>query len=499
MRTGIFIGRALLLAATLLLGNLLLERFPLRWDLTDDQRYTLSPATLAILDSLPETVTVTAWFSEDLPPDLAVVRQDLKDMLVEYSARSDDRVRFEMIDPGQDAQKLQQVRQEGVRPLMAQTREKDRTANMQVYMGAVVRMAGRKATIPVVQRGSALEWALTSAILEVQEVAKPTVGILQGHGEPATAALDQLTLGLDPTYLVEPTTIYEAYPINERFHALLIIDPVDSFPAAHLRRLEEYMAKGHGVVIAYSAVRSDLSSSDVVRPGDVSMAAWLHDHGVNVRPMAVADEQCGQIKLMQAGMPVPISIPFPYYPVIGAYTDHPVANGMELAMFQFASPLTWNGDSTYHFEPIARSSPRSGLSLAPFRIDPSKRWAPDELDQGPQVLAAAVEGPASRFVVFGNGTFCTGIQAGQSVELPAGNIDLMVNALDWASGRTTLLTLRGKEVSYRPIQVPSDERRTWLKWSNLLVPMGLVLLWGAIHLLWRTRQRKQRMRPDHVR
>lgn len=503
MSRGGHLRNLLLLLAGLLLLNALARRFTLRWDLTDDDRYTLSPSTQAVLDSLPEHVTITAWFTQEMPPDLALVRQDLKDMLVEYAARSHDQVEFSMVDPTGDEAAIRRAQQEGVRPLMAQTREKDKAANMQVFMGAVVRMAGRKAVIPVVQRGAALEWALTSAILEVQRTSKPTVGVMQGHGEPSTGALDQLSLGLDPTYMVEPTTIYEAYPINERFHALLLIDPVDSLPPGQLRRLEEYMAKGHGVVVAYSAVRSDLTKSAQVVQAHPSMAQWLYTQGVAINPYAVADQRCGQIKIMQAGIPQPISIDFPYYPVIQQYTDHPVANGMDLAMFQFASPLSWNGDTTLRFMPIALSGPNSGLTPTPFTIDPQHRWTAAELGAGPQVLAAAVErnigGLSSRLVVFGNGTFCTGIQAGQPVELPSGNIDLMVNALDWVSHNTVMLELRGKETTYRPITMPEEGRRTALKWMNLLLPMALVGLAGLLHLLWRRRQRTQRTRPGHVR
>lgn len=495
---------ATLLLVCVVLLNALAQRVNWRWDLTEGGRYTLSPATLELLDTLPEAITVTGWFTEDLPPDLAVVRQDLKDMLVEYRARSGGRVDFEMIDPGAREGGVDQALNEGVRRLMATTRVKDQARNMPVFMGAVVRMAGRKAVIPVVQRGAALEWTLSSAIKEVSTTGKRTIGFLQGHGEPSTSAIDQLAVALSPSYLVEATAIYEQFPINDRFHSLVILDPVDSFPPTHLARISEYMARGHGVVVAYSTVRGDLSVSGTVTRNTSGLEHWLARQGVQMEMRLLADARCGQVQVMQAGMPVPVTINFPYQPLLQDFGAHPVTNGLDMALFQFATPLTCAPDSTHTCTPLLFSSDRSELVEAPFHIDLRREWTPADFTVGPQMLGAALEmsrpsADPSRLVVFGNGSFCTGIQGGKVVQLPPGNINLMVNAIDWVSHDTALLELRGKEAGHRPIEMPDEARRAWLKWMNLLLPMAVVLLLGAGRWWWRKRQRSARMAPGHVR
>lgn len=149
MRTrGQYMRNALLLVVAVVLVNLIGQRFKFRLDLTDDHRYSLSDATLKLLKDLPEAVTVTAWFTEEMPPDLAVARQDMKDLLVEYAARSKDNVVFEFIDPGKADSLEAKARQEGIQQLLATTREKDKAENLRIYMGATVRMGDRKAVIP---------------------------------------------------------------------------------------------------------------------------------------------------------------------------------------------------------------------------------------------------------------------------------------------------------------------------------------------------------------
>ena len=80
-----------------LLANIIGENISFRLDFTADQRYSLSDATKEILDDLAEPVTITAYFSEDLPPNVARVRQEFRDLLTEYANRSDGMVVYEFV------------------------------------------------------------------------------------------------------------------------------------------------------------------------------------------------------------------------------------------------------------------------------------------------------------------------------------------------------------------------------------------------------------------
>lgn len=499
-----FLRNVLLLLAALVLVNLLAQRFRTRIDLTGDARYTLAPATLDLLKKLPETVTVTAYFTERMPPDLARTRQDFQDLLVEYAARSNGQVVFEFIDPNSADSIAAKARAEGVRLLISETREKDKRENLKVYMGAVVRMGDRKAVIPAVPQEGALEWVLSSAIQRASITRKPVIGVVQGHHEPPVQMLDQLVGQLNELYDVEPMAIYDTFPINARFNTLLLIDPKDTIPPLQLQRLLEFMGRGNGLVLAYGAVDVDLSSSPVADLRRTDLEPWLRQLGVRIEPRIVTDAKCGQVQVMQSGLPFPVPVAFPYFPLIDHFGDHPVASGLDLAMFQFAAPLAFVGDTSIRYAPLLMSSGKSALLAPPAVVDIRKAWSDADFPDGPQVLGAALEGTfappqRSRAVVFTNGTFCNSFANGQPVQLPQGNVDLMVNAVDWVSHNTGLLELRGKEVSYRPIADVGDARRALLKWMNLLLPVALVIGYGLLRAQWRRRQRMRRMRPGHVR
>ena len=56
--------------AIILVANLLSRELYFRLDFTEDNRYTFSKATEEVIDELNGVVTITAYFSEDLPPQL---------------------------------------------------------------------------------------------------------------------------------------------------------------------------------------------------------------------------------------------------------------------------------------------------------------------------------------------------------------------------------------------------------------------------------------------
>ncbi len=502
-----FLRNSVLLIAALVLVNLIGQRFKFRLDLTADKRYSLSPATIQLLKNLPDAVTVSAYFTEKMPPDLAIARQDFKDLLVEYAARSNGHVVFEFTDPNSADSLEQKAQQEGIKPLLAQTREKDKAENLQVYMGATVRMGDRKTVIPVIQQGSALEWTVSSAIKEVSILEKPIVGLVQGHGEPRVQELNQLVQSLSVMYSVQPMSIYDSVPIHDRFTALLMVDPKDTISPMKLERLHDFMAKGKGVVIAYNAVGSDLGSTPVAAMRYTGIEPWLAQHGIRVEQKIVTDARCNQVQVMQqmGNFSMPVQLPFPYFPVISSFADHPVSKGLDVVVYQFCAPLSSIGDSTFHFTPLLFTSEKSNALPSPQFIDIHKQWTDADFTAGPQTVGAEVESifggtrPA-HLIVFSNGGFCvSGSGQQQPAQLPDGNINLVVNAVDRATGSNDLLGLRGKEINYRPLDTISDAKRGALKWLNLLLPALLAVIYGIGRRAWRRKQRAQRMAPDHVR
>ena len=101
----------LLIFGVVILLNLVGDRFFMRLDFTADRRYTLSEATRNILGSLKEPVTITAYFSEEMPQQFAQLRRDFREELVEYASRSNGKVVFDFVNPNADEASEQKAMQ----------------------------------------------------------------------------------------------------------------------------------------------------------------------------------------------------------------------------------------------------------------------------------------------------------------------------------------------------------------------------------------------------
>ena len=104
----------LLIIGVFILLNYLSNQFFFRLDFTEDKRYTLSDATREILSDLEEPVTVSAYFSGNLPPQLEQVKNEVRDMLAEYTSRSKGMLAYEFIDPLKDDELKAQASQAGI-------------------------------------------------------------------------------------------------------------------------------------------------------------------------------------------------------------------------------------------------------------------------------------------------------------------------------------------------------------------------------------------------
>src|SRR3954469_24820555 len=68
----------------IVLVNLIGTRVFGRLDLTQNGIYTLSPASKQLVRDLPDPLTIKAYISKDLPPELVAVSRYTRDLMDEY-------------------------------------------------------------------------------------------------------------------------------------------------------------------------------------------------------------------------------------------------------------------------------------------------------------------------------------------------------------------------------------------------------------------------------
>ena len=496
----------LLTFGILVIINFFADRFFLRLDFTADQEYTLSNATKDILKSLNAPITISAYFSEDLPPNVAKVKQDFKDMLIEYDNASGGKILYQFINPNKDQETEMEAQQAGVRPIMINVRERDQMKQQRAYLGAVLQYGNRKETIPFIQPGSAMEYALSSSIKKLSVTEKTKIAFLQGNGEPSLSELPQLNQQLSIMYNVSTVKFSDTTNIPSTYKTLVIIAPSDTVNPEYFKQLDDFMLKGGRILVALNRVKGDFSnaSGSSVYTG---FENWLKKKGIDVQDEFVLDANAGNVMVRQQNGMFVMNTPvkFPFLPVITNFADHPITKGIESVVLPFASPIKISpADSTLHVVKLALTSKNTGVEKPPVYFNVMKEWAKSDFPISSLPVAVAVDGKIegdtySKMVVFGDGDFATNGSGQQAQKLEDDNISLMANAIDWLSDDTGLIALRTKGVTSRPID-PNLEAgtKTLLKYLNFLLPILLILGFGIVRYQFRRKLRNKWMTEDYV-
>ncbi|MDX1639103.1 MAG: GldG family protein [Balneolaceae bacterium] len=491
--------------------NLLADELLLRLDLTEDNRYTLSEASIEIAESLDDPVTVTAYFSENMPPQLARAEDEFRNFLEEFRAYSDGNLEYQFINPNESDQTEQEAQQAGVRPVTIDVRERDQVSQRRAYFGAVFEYGGQREPIPVIQPGSALEYSIASTIKQLTIEQKPKVGLLQGHGEPTRQEMTQVAGQLSQMYEVTEVSGLDTTAVPPDIEVLLVVAPEQELSQQELVHIDQYLMAGGHVIFAVNRIRAN-PQRGMAMPQNTGVERLLASYNIPVNADLVSDANAASIQVQQRQGQFQIvnQVQYPYIPLVNNFGNHPISQGLESALFQFVSSIdTSQVDSTQVLSTLAMSSEQAGIARGRFNLSPMQEWTRQSFPESNIPLAAAVEGRFSSafvgvdtvdveldrsqetaIVVFGDGDFVINGSGQQQQRLPEDNINLMVNAVDWLADDTGLIELRTQGVTNRPLVNLEEGTKTVLKYLNTFLPIALVVGYG----IYRYQRRKARRR-----
>jgi len=499
-----FIYQLVIVFGVIILLNVVSGFFYARLDFTQDKRYTLSEATKDILDDLDETVTVTAYFTEDLPAVYSSIKNDFKNLLIEYSQASKGNVVYEFINPNEDQELEMEAMQNGVQPLLINMREKDQVKQQKAFLGAVLQYGEQKEVIPFVQQTGAMEYALSSAIKKLAVINKPSVAFLGGHGEPGLFAYQQAKAQLDVLYNVRSVTLSDTSDGLLPFNTAVIVKPDMPYAQWELDQLDAFLARGGNLVLALNRVDGDLQTmqGEAVETG---LEGWLAERGIIIESDFVVDKHCASVgvRQQQGFFSYTTQMPFHYLPMASEFADHPISKGLENVVFPFASSISYTGDTTITFTPLVMTSEKAGTQPAPVFFNIQRKWSDNDfpLENIPiaGVFSGKLAGNAqSSIVLFGDGDFAVNGEGQQAQQLSGDNVSLLVNAVDWLSDATGLIALRTKGVTARPLKSIEDSSKILIKWINFILPLFLIIVYGIIRRQRKNALRVKRMEEGYV-
>src|SRR5947207_6718375 len=430
-----------------------------RWDLTKNQRYTLSDQTVKLLKNLNQPVKFLVF-------DRAEGFDRFRTAVEGYRYGNPSKVDVEYIDIDK-------------KPVEA------RTYQIQSYGTVVVEYAGRREQVT-----SPEEQDLTGGLVKALNPNKKKVYFLQGHGERDIDSSDRdgysevkAALGRD-NYDVAKIVLAQEKDVPADASVVVIAGVRTDLLQPEADMLQRFLRKGGHVFVMIDPPDEKTAATPVVE-------AFLKDWDFQADKDVVVDASgMGQLIGTDASVPV-----------VATYPSHPITDRFNvITAFPLARSIT----------PILPAS--NGRAAVPIIQTSERSWAETDMNQlktgrvelnadkgdkaGPVTIGAVTatnatdvpkdaskpdqRPPESRFVTIGDSDFA----ANYAVRIQ-GNQDLFLNTINWLAQQENLISIRPKAPSDSHLTITARQA-TAVLWMSLLVVPALVFGTGVL-TWWRKR------------
>ena len=520
---------ALFVVGVVVLVNLIGTRFFGRLDLTENKVYTLSQPSRDLVKKLPDFLTVKAFISSDLPPEIKTMSRYVRDMVDEYRTSSNGKFRWEAI-PDSDKNIDQDANHCKVDKIQIQVLRDTKFEMGSYYLGLCFLYGDKMESIPQISRAEGLEFEISSLIKKLT-VKKKKIAFTTGHGESDTSqgfrALKQVLEQEYDLTTVNPSTTEIATDVD----GLVIGGPKQAFDEKGQREIDRFLMTGRGAVILDDGMavsspqqfaQAGMGQIKMVQTNQTGLDKVLEPYGFKVGQDVIADNEAAMPGLIDMGggrrgltqLPIWVGVQIPKNQSIS------ILDGIRGLVFPLASTVDLVGPLAGGNLPaggklwkLASSSPSSWRHASFFIINQTTKLE-ESKERGPFAFGYAYQGPLKsafvaapaagvstadkqplsesqkpvRLVVIGDSDFANDdyFQLARAFPFYEAGALMLHNAIGWTVEDEALIPLRSKSMGSRPLGTVSEAKASTLKWVNILGLPVLFCAYGVVR--WRLRR-----------
>ncbi|MBE9585456.1 gliding motility-associated ABC transporter substrate-binding protein GldG [Mucilaginibacter sp. JRF] len=340
-----------------------------RFDFTREKRFTLSPISENMMDSLHAPVKVTVFLQGDnFPGGFKRLQRAVRDMLSDLQSYSHRKLEFDFVDPLEGLSTEEQnntitnFQNRGIEPTNLSVKTDDGLSQKMIFPAAMVSADGKDIPVKLLQNRIGLspdevlnnsiqnlEYAFTSAIKKVISGGKPRIGFTEGHNELSNLQLNDALRSLSDGFLVGRVEL-NSIPFDslKKLSLLVIPKPDASFTEAEKFKLDQYIMNGGRVLWTIDQVSAELDSlrgkggEQLAFPKKLNLDDQLFRYGIRINTDLIADMSCAQIPIAAGNVGGQAQIqlaPWLFYPVFIPQSKHPVVKNVDGISSQFASTI----------------------------------------------------------------------------------------------------------------------------------------------------------------
>jgi gliding-associated putative ABC transporter substrate-binding component GldG len=493
----------LLIVGILIVVNFFSYQIFFRWDLTENNIFSISDASKNTLSNLDDIVSVKAYFSSTLPSQVLSLKQEVADILNDYEAYSNGKLRVEFIDPKDDPQAQQELATIGIPQLTFEVYEKDNLQLVNGYMGLAISYGSKVEPIPAIkQNTSDLEYQITTAIKKVTTEEIATIGYLTSQGTPdRDAELKLAVQQMQELYTITSVDLSdENVEVPTSVNTLIIYGPTETFSDSALRAINSFLVRGGALYAAVDGV--SIGQGLFANKNATGLEGLLSSYGITLNQDLAADTRSGMASFSQGFLT--FSSNYAFWPKVqgdGFNSEQSAVSNLESAIFPWASSINIDTGkiSEDDFTYLANTTANGWVVKDNFDVSPNNAGNPQGT-RGKYNLAAIVNGiltnPYSeseensqfngRIVVVGDSDFARDNFLRNSPD----NLTLFLNLVDLLSFDEDLINIRSKGVTSRPIKDGmSESSKAGIRYFNVFGLTVAVIAFGLVRYYMRRKSR----------
>jgi ABC-2 type transport system permease protein len=380
-----------------------------------------------------------------------------------------------------------------------------------------------------------LEFEFMNAIQTLIREKPIQVAFLKGHQEADSLQIYDFASTLSGNFKVSRVDCDHLQARSDSIKVLIIANPKQKFPEKDKLQLDQYLMKGGQLIWLIDPIKVSMDSlsegmTTLALPVDLNLSDQLYHYGVRLNNDLLQDAECMQIRVNTA--PVGASpnyslAPWYFSPLLHPLQSHPIGKNVNPVASEFVSSMDTVGENREVKKVILlATSPFSRKNEAPLMVNlrmidavPSREF----FNRSNLFTGILLEGKFSsvfknrmiessgtkliqeskttKMAVFSDGGLISNkvnraakesktapLGYDRVSKLTFGNRDFFFNMVQYMSDDASLIELRSKSWQLRLLdKVKVSGQNSFIRWSNLLLPLIFILLGGAL-FVWRRKR-----------
>ena len=468
-----------------------------------------------------------------------------------YSSENIDYEFIDPSSVGNEKERMElykQLAKKGLFPTNLEVKDQGKKSEKIIFPGALVSYKNQEVPLQLLksQLGGdpevmlnnsieGLEYEITSAIRKLTQPLAKEVAFLRGHGELSTDRITDAARALSEYYKIDTVLIDGKLKALDNYSAVIIAKPENAFSEKDKFVLDQYVMNGGKLLWVMDKMSIDMdslesTSTSIALPNNLNLDDQLFRYGVRINADLIMDLQSAPIPVVTGytgNRPNQQLFPWPFFPLLNAGNNHPVVNNLNVVKGEFASSVDTIAVDNVKKTILLTSSEFSRLQMSPVRVslnmlrydqDPklyNKKKIPTAVllegtftsnfrNRIPEAIANSPEigfkekSIENKMIVVADGDIISNYVSKKGAIYPLGydrftqqsygNRNFILNCVDYLCDDSGVIALRGKEIKLRLLDKAKLATAGWLKWTNVLLPLLLMMIGGSIHYIVRKRK-----------